>query len=210
MRLHIKQIVYEHENAPAFLKRKVTKAEMEKFAERAAVVHQCGQELCQSIPNCTAALVDKYIYEAYIKGTAGIQVEFAGAILEKSETFNLREISAVKELVRELSGSVNNANTSVLDNLQRSTEIEVDTFQLCMKQIQHDIMLMEVWKEKYSSFESGLFFQRNDWLRLRNDELQQEAKNDRCLRALGGCRDGCDQPGVRSAGQARRWQEDWV
>ena len=60
--------------------------------------------------------------------------------------------------------------------LIQASEIEVDAFHLCLKQIDHDVRLMRVWQEKYATFESAMFFKKHDWLRLRNDELQTEAK----------------------------------
>ena len=54
--------------------------------------------------------------------------------------------------------------------------MEADTFHLCLKQIGHDTDRIRVWKQKYASFYSGIYFKKIDWLRLRNDEIQTEAK----------------------------------
>ena len=57
------------------------------------------------------SLIDKYLYTPYVSGADGIEVELIAAILVKSETFNLRGMTTVKELIRELSGTNNRKDT---------------------------------------------------------------------------------------------------
>ena len=89
----------------------------------------------QSTPTCTLDLIDKYLYTPYVKGADGIEVELSAAILVKSETFSLRDMTAVKELIRELSGTNSRKDTEALAHLEATGAIEADTFHLCLKQI---------------------------------------------------------------------------
>ena len=102
-------------------KKKQSKQDMEKLAERAAAVYYCGQEVLQLVTNCTSVLVERYICKPYIVGEGGLHVEMTGAILEKNETFNLRELTAVKELIKELTGAGNlKANEAAYSNLVKA------------------------------------------------------------------------------------------
>ena len=120
MSLHFQHLIHEHENSPAYLKRKQNKQDMEKLAERAAAVYHCGQEVLQLVPACTIALIEKYIYNPYIVGEGGLHVEMTGAILEKSDTFNLRELTAVKELIKKLTGAGNFTSEEAAANLMKA------------------------------------------------------------------------------------------
>ena len=176
MVLFIRHLVHWHENAPSYMQKKLPKGELEKMAERAAVIHQCGQELLKSIPNSTEKQIEDYLYTPYTRGASGIEVEFSAAILEKSDAFNLRDVSAVKELINSVVGGDTDASKQVDNQLAMATEIEVDTFNLCMKQIGHDVERLRAWQTKNKSFESAIFFKKSDWVTTRNEEIRNEAK----------------------------------
>ena len=64
--------------------------------------------------------IEKYIYNPYIVGEGGLHVEMAGAILEKSDTFNLCELTAVKELIKKLTGAGNFTSEEAAANLMKA------------------------------------------------------------------------------------------
>jgi hypothetical protein len=176
MTLHIERVIAENENSLPHMRKKTSKQEMEKGAERASAVYAIGQEVLQSIMNSTVEMVERFLYKPYKANAMGIEVEVNAAILEKLEIFNIRELSAVKDIINQVSATNTNASSLVQSMSATVTEIEIDSFKLVMKQINHDIDVIRVWKQKHLTFESSLYFKKKDWISLRMDELESEAK----------------------------------
>ena len=53
-------------------------------------------------------------------------------------------------------------DTEARAHLDAAGEIEVDTFHICVKQVGHDTDRVRDWKQKYASFESGIYLKKSD------------------------------------------------
>jgi hypothetical protein len=136
--IHIQRINFQYENAASFFRRKKDKNEMITVAERAAAVWNLGQELMAQFPIKPETVKERF-YKAWIQGEHSIETDIESALMDKSDRFDLRDLSIFRTLIDE--HMLNKPTASSSTHLQ---ELETDQFNLAMKQAEYDITAMRV------------------------------------------------------------------
>lgn len=126
------------------IKKKITAAELEATAERAAVVYHLGMEFKNSTPVGEEIMKEKW-FEAWADGSAHVDSEVQALILEKSESLKLASVPTLKRIMDSQMTSMpiqpSDAQTARIAN----------EFDLVMKQLDYDLQVIGVWEQKMSS-----------------------------------------------------------
>ena len=111
---------------------------METMSEQAAAVYEVGQALLRESPIKLETL-EKHFYQQYVEGCTSILVDIDAALLEKADTFNVRDIKAPSELVAQ------HEESKPLPDPQAPLELAQDEFEFNLKQAKYDMDVYRVW-----------------------------------------------------------------
>ena len=127
------------------IKKKITAAELEATAERAAVVYHLGMEFKNSTPVGDEIMKEKW-FDAWADGSAHVDSEVQALILEKSESLKLASVPTLKRIMDSQMTSM-----PIQPSDAQTARIAKDEFDLVMKQLDYDLQVINVWKQKMSS-----------------------------------------------------------
>ena len=165
MLLFTKKVQHAHETMPRHFRKKLEKSAVESSSEIAAAVHAIGQETMLEAP-IEKSVIETQFYDKFVDGSASILVDIECALLEKKESFHVREISAIKEIL-----DAHGMAAPVHNSLEEKTlQLDEDEYALTMKKAEYDIQCFEVWKKKYTLHAAAVYHKKNDF-RMEQREL---------------------------------------
>ena len=130
---------------PSTFKKKITTAELEATAERAAVVYHLGMEFKNSCPVGDEIMKEKW-FNAWADGSAHVDSEVQALILERSESLKLASVPTLKRIMDSIMTAM-----PIQPSDAQTARIAKDEFDLVMKQLDYDLQVISVWKQKMSS-----------------------------------------------------------
>lgn len=164
---HVRRMQTVHEKAPEYMRTKVDQAASEALAERASALHAVAKELQLQVPIGDGVLLHDYI-EQWEQGNETIDKELQVALMDKSDNFDpALHLPTLKGLVDK------NAMDAPVQGMGNSEKVamELDSFNLLIRQLKYDQGAFEVWLAKCSTVQSAHHFKKQDF-RL---ELKRQA-----------------------------------
>jgi hypothetical protein len=147
--LAVNRIQGTHVKAPAYLRKKIDSGRVDAISERACAVYYLAEEVLQRVPLDAKCLHAQWT-EAWAAGSEHVDTEVQALLLEKSDTLDiLTQIPTFKLLMDE-----HMLNTPVTDKQAtdaQTTELEIDRFQLFLKQTVYDVAVFANFKKKCQS-----------------------------------------------------------
>ncbi|CAK0825428.1 unnamed protein product [Prorocentrum cordatum] len=157
MMLMVQRAQNLNEQASPDNRKKLTSAQVESMAERAAVCLALAAELQTKVP-----IPDVKILEAWVapwsEGSDHINTEIETALIDKSDMFDVAvHVPALKALVdaRVFSNPVANPTTA-------QATIDIDLYELTIKQIRYDMQAFEVWERKCSTAHAAHYHKQQE------------------------------------------------
>jgi len=141
------------------------------LSERAAVLHAAKKELQLSFP-----IADDIIQKAWIapweQGSDQIDKEIQVVVMDKSDSFEPgTHLATLKALVDQ------HAMNTPLCGLDAQKEaLDVDKFNLIMRQVKYDEIAAEIWIQKCSTAKSAQFFKKQDFRLEQKNLAKKEAR----------------------------------
>ena len=154
------------------MRKKPDLAEVEGLAERACVVLALAKEVQQTHPNISDNMLqDGWILE-WADGSDQIDMEVQAALLEKSETFSPSlHIPTLQKLI-----DANLFSNPVAPSDAVVEALEVDAFELLMRQLDYDVKVSDVWQKKCKNAHTAKDNAQSEWRLRRNKECKKAAK----------------------------------
>ena len=146
MFLMISRAQHVAERSPPYMRKKLEATCVEAMAERAAAAWEFARELQTHLP-----IPDAQIEEAWLgpwsRGSEHVDTEIQAVLLEKADSFNIMlHLPTLRKLVDEHSFS-----SPVKVPVTESDALEVDAFNLLLKQLEYDTLVFENWEKKCSN-----------------------------------------------------------
>ena len=152
MALTVQRVHAEHRKTPTWMKKKIDAARVEQLSERAAVIVALEAELMQRMP-LDVAKVQAEWSNAWAEGSDHVDIEVQSLVLEKDEKLDVTlNITIFRKLIDDhlhnqpVRGGDAGENAEHLDS-----EIDVDRFELTMKQVKYDQVVFANWMKKMAS-----------------------------------------------------------
>ena len=137
---------------------KISVAQAEALSERAAACLALAAELQLQVPVPVEKIKDAFI-EAWAMGSDHVDTELQAALLDKSDSFDVTlHMPTLKKIVED---HVFSAPVSLEADARAA--LDVDTFQLLLKQLVYDQSVYETWQRKCGSVLSVRYHREQDW-----------------------------------------------
>jgi hypothetical protein len=155
--LMIKRAQNAFEKTTPNLRWKLTPANAEALAERAAACLSLAGELQLQVPIPWQKVLEAWV-EPFANGSEHVDFELQAALLDKSESFDLAvHIPTFKRLIDE---HVFSAPLTLSTDAQKA--LDTDSFQLLIKQLNYDTQVFENWQKKCSGVLSARYHREQD------------------------------------------------
>ena len=127
------------------------------LSERAAIVLALAKEVQLKVP-----VSDDQVWNSWVKpwseGSEHIDAEVQTAALEKTDAYDpMQHCPSLKTLV-----DAHIFNTPISLSMTIKAELDIDLFNLVMKQLKYDIEVFAVWRRKCSTVEAATLFKKQD------------------------------------------------
>ena len=178
----VKRAQGKHEALLPHMRKKPELACMEALAERAAAVFHIGLEVQQQVP-ISDAILEKEWYGQWANGSDHVDSEIQVHLLEKAESFN--PVQHCPSLQRLIEGHLLE-HAPVTHTAIHKDALEVDEFNLLMKQLKYDVSVFETWQKKNKNIYSAREFAVQERRLLRRTKSLESAELflKRCSRIL--------------------------
>eukprot|EP00434_Breviolum_minutum_P024555 symbB.v1.2.021690.t1/scaffold1889.1/size97066/5 len=149
--LFVKTLIEQNRKMPAGMKRKLDKSQWERIAEESACVCQMAIEVLSVMPVSSEALREAW-HDRYVDGDAAVVCEVQSAIMQRS-ALNIRDVATLNQLMTQ------HASTCPVPkkDLVSMQQLERDSFDLVMRQLNYDLQALKVARAKRSSWESSVY-----------------------------------------------------
>jgi len=162
MLLLIRHVHHDHDKRPSYMQKKMELHELESLCMRAAFVMNISRWVPSQMPIDQKKLQENFL-NVWEKGEdAHLDVEVKVALIDMPDDFDpLVKITVLKRLVDEhMTTTVALPGPAVLG---RKAALEVDEFQLMMKNFDFDLQLHSVWITKCSTAQGAREHARQEW-----------------------------------------------
>ena len=147
----VKTLIEQNRKMPAGMKRKLDMSQWERVAEESACVCQMALEVLSVMPVSPDALRELW-HDRYVDGDATVVCEVQSAIMQRS-ALNIRDVSTLNQLMTQ------HASTCPVPkkDLVSMQQLERDSFDLVMRQLNYDLQALKVSRAKRASWESSVY-----------------------------------------------------
>ena len=167
MMLCVKRVQRKHIQTPQNNRKKLDPSQVEVYSLRAAVVLAIAADFVSRVP-VQAAMVEKEWTNAWADGSDQVDMEVQGMILEQPDNFDpAKHVETLKKLMDQ---HILEAPVSAVDPRDQAM-LNVDEFQLFIKQCDYDINVYETWQRKCSTVRGARFFREQEPRAYVNDVL---------------------------------------
>ena len=182
MALMVKRAHTVQEKLPNFMRKKADPASVEALAERAAVVLHFVKEVLTSCPQLSEAELTKSFIDEWTDGNDQIDFEIQGALLERSDNFVASQhIPSLRKLV-----DSHMFLLPVGPSAAAAEALEVDAFELVMRQLDFDVKAHAVWLKKCENIHMAKGHAQREWALRRDLECKTAARSfvDKVMKLL--------------------------
>ena len=152
MALTVQRVHALHRKAPEWAKKKIDTSRVEQMSERAAVIVALEAELMQRMPLDLAKVQEEWS-NAWAGGSDHVDIEVQSLLLEKDEKLDVTlNITIFRKLIdnhlqnQPVRGGDAGEKPELMDS-----QIDVDRFELTMKQLKYDTVVFANWMKKMAS-----------------------------------------------------------
>ena len=138
----VKRLQNTHEKLPMYMRKKPDIAHIEAVSERAAALHHLGQELQLSVPIKSEDLEREW-YNPWSMGSEHVDVEVQVAVMDKSDSFSV--VQNIPTFRRLIDAHLCQAPSGPI--AADKAALDVDEFNLVMKQLKYDRNVFETWEK---------------------------------------------------------------
>ena len=166
---------------PDALRRKMDRHQTEAVAEEAAFVTTIVREVEALLPISDKLLQEEWT-DKYISGDSGVLLEVQSAILQRGCN-TCRDLGTINAIM-----SHHAENVPVVSGgpATQMAQLEQETFDLKLKQLQYDLQCLRVAKAKRTTWESQVYHAKLEFRVARYQESAKHAKNfmDQCCKII--------------------------
>ena len=164
-------------NTPIFLRKKPDTTTMESLAERASALIAFGKEVQQQVPLPDALLEEAWL-RPWQRGDDHVDTELQAVMHEKNEQFNpSQHVPTLRKLV-----DSHLFSAPVVAPVAMQQGLDIDTYQLLIKQMEYDMSVFNIWKKKCDNAFAARYHAQQDF---------KLAQHNKCLEAAQVFVSGC-------------------
>lgn len=158
--LMLRNLHEKHQKRLPGCQRKLPKETLEEALNMAQLLLSLAQEVTAQTPIASEVL-EKEVYQHWVNGDPGLDMELQGSLAEKSANFRPSDISVFKALIqRHVSDAEKRQQALGLTGPSiQAAELDRQSYDLACSQIQHDLNVFKVWLTRSRDREAAVYFQ---------------------------------------------------
>ena len=154
------------------MRKKVEKQMMEQMAQHAAFVTAVADEIKEIIP-IDADVLSREWLDRWASGEPGICLEVESALLNKAAYTDPREIRSIRSLIQQHTENAPVASGPTL----AMEQLESETFELKLKQVEYDLQAIRVAKAKRSTWKTQVYHKKLEYKMETWNQSENAAKH---------------------------------
>ena len=147
----VKTLICQNRKMPTGMRVKLQRPQWDRIAEECACVVHMAEEVLAIMPVDQAALHEAW-HQKYIEGDQAVSVEIQSAIMARSAA-NVRDIGTLNALMCQHASNCPVPQKDIVGMQQ----LERDSFDLVVRQLQYDVQALRVAKSKRSTWEATVY-----------------------------------------------------